>query len=67
MCSLVCVLQTVFTNLVKVQPNDHAKRIANFSIEAILGANDTLIDDEDESKGLVNICCGFHSGPVCSG
>jgi hypothetical protein len=56
MCSLVCVLQTVVTNLVKVQPNDHAKRIANFSIKA-----------EDESKGLVNICCGFHSGPVCSG
>jgi hypothetical protein len=67
MCSLVCVLQMAVTNLVKVQPNDPAKRIADFSIEAILAANDTLIDDEDESKGLMNICCGFHSGSVCSG
>jgi class 3 adenylate cyclase len=64
MCSLVCVLQMAVTNLVKDQPNDHAKRIADFSIEAILAANDTLIDEEDESKGFVNIRCGFHSGPV---
>lgn len=64
MCSRVCVLQMAVTNLVKDQPNDHAKRIADFSIEAILAANDTLIDEEDESKGFVNIRCGFHSGPV---
>lgn len=32
------------TNLVKDQPDDHAKRIAEFSIEAVKEANKTLID-----------------------
>lgn len=52
------------TNLVKDQPHDHVKRIAEFSVAAIDAANSTLIDEEDESKGCVNIRCGFHSGPV---
>jgi class 3 adenylate cyclase len=52
------------TNLVKDQPDDHAKRIAEFAIDAITAANETLIDVEDESKGFVNIRVGFHSGPV---
>jgi class 3 adenylate cyclase len=52
------------TNLVSDQPDDHAKRIAEFSIAAIEAANETLIDTEDPSKGYVNIRCGFHSGPV---
>jgi len=52
------------TNLVKDQPDDHAKRIAEFSIEALKGANETLIDLDDESLGYVNIRVGFHSGPV---
>lgn len=51
------------TNLVKDQP-DHAKRIAQFAIEAIQQANMTLIDLEDPSLGHVNIRVGFHSGPV---
>lgn len=52
------------TNLVQDQPDDHAKRIAEFAIDAIEAANETLIDKEDPSKGYVNIRCGFHSGPV---
>jgi len=52
------------TNLVKDQPDDHVRRIAEFSIEALRGANDTLIDLDNESLGYVNIRVGFHSGPV---
>ena len=52
------------TNLVKNQPNDHAKRIAEFAIEAIAAANNTYIDTDDPSRGVLNIRVGFHSGPV---
>ena len=52
------------TNLVKDQSDDHAKRIAEFAMDAIKAANGTLIDLEDESKGFVNIRVGFHSGSV---
>jgi len=52
------------TNLVKDQCNDHAKRIAEFAIEAIVEANATPVDLEDETKGFVNIRVGFHSGSV---
>jgi class 3 adenylate cyclase len=52
------------TNLVKDQPDDHAKRIAEFAIDAIVAANGTYIDIEDHSKGFVNIRVGFHSGSI---
>lgn len=39
------------SNLVKDQPDDHAKRIAEFAIEAIAAANGTLIDTENPKKG----------------
>lgn len=52
------------TNLIKDQPDDHAKRIAQFSIDAIRAANRTLIDEDEPEKGYVNIRVGFHSGPV---
>eukprot|EP00980_Cylindrotheca_fusiformis_P024979 scaffold12839_cov119-Cylindrotheca_fusiformis.AAC.5 len=52
------------TNLVKDQENDHVKRIAEFAIDAIREANETLIDEEDPGKGYVNIRVGFHSGSV---
>jgi Adenylate and Guanylate cyclase catalytic domain len=52
------------TNLVKEQEFSHAKRIAEFAIDAIAAANDTLIDPENPDKGYVNIRVGFHSGPV---
>ena len=52
------------TNLVKDQPDDHAKRIALFAIDAVAAANSILIDEDDPEKGVVNIRVGFHSGPV---
>jgi serine/threonine protein kinase len=52
------------TNLVSKQTYDHAKRIAHFAIRAVAVANETLIDEDDPTKGHVNIRVGFHSGPV---
>jgi len=51
------------TNLVNDQP-DHAKRIADFSIEVLKAAGETPIDLDDLERGCVNIRVGFHSGPV---
>jgi serine/threonine protein kinase len=51
------------TNLERPQP-DHTKRIANFAVDAIRAASITLIDQEDVSRGFINIRVGFHSGPV---
>ena len=50
------------TNLVKDQEEDHAKRIAEFAVDAIAAANSTPIDMEDPGQGFVQIRCGFHSG-----
>eukprot|EP00980_Cylindrotheca_fusiformis_P000763 scaffold183_cov112-Cylindrotheca_fusiformis.AAC.2 len=52
------------TNLVRNQERDHAKRIAEFAIDAVREANETLVDEEDPLKGYVNIRLGFHSGSV---
>lgn len=52
------------TNLVKDQNEDHAKRIAQFSIDAIQAAHETLVKLDDSSMGSINIRVGFHSGPV---
>jgi hypothetical protein len=51
------------TNLVKEQDDDHAKRIAEFAIDAIAAANETLVDPENEDKGHVNIR-GGKSAPL---
>lgn len=47
------------TNLVKDQPADHVKRIADFSKDAISAASETLVDDADPSLGFIQIRCGF--------
>ena len=52
------------TNLVKKQPHDHAKRMAEFSLQALQAARETLIDEDDPSKGYVKIRIGFHTGPL---
>lgn len=57
-------LKMAVTNLVKDQPIDHAKRIAQFAVDAVAAANETPIDLEDKSKGFVNIRVGFHSGSI---
>ena len=54
-------------NLVKDQSVSHARRIAEFSIDAIKVANTTQIDRDDPSIGCLEIRVGFHSGPVTSG
>jgi class 3 adenylate cyclase len=53
-------------NLAQDQRKDHVKRIALFAIDAIQGAAETLIDEDDTSRGFVKIRAGFHSGPVVS-
>jgi len=53
------------TNLTKNQ-RDHCKRIAEFAIDAVRVANQTLVDKDDPHRGFVNIRVGFHSGPVVS-
>mmetsp|Transcript_29045 Transcript_29045/g.57788 ORF Transcript_29045/g.57788 Transcript_29045/m.57788 type:complete len:1358 (-) Transcript_29045:61-4134(-) len=50
-------------NLVNEQP-DHAKRIADFSVDVLRAASATLIDLDDPKRGCVSIRIGFHSGPV---
>jgi class 3 adenylate cyclase len=52
------------TNLVKNQDDDHSLRIAWFAVEAIESAAATLIDEQDPSKGVIQIRVGLHSGPV---
>lgn len=54
------------TNLAHDQLDDHAKRIAEFAIDAIKAANKTLIDLDDPDRGHVQIRVGIHSGPVLS-
>lgn len=52
------------SNLVKDQHEDHCIRIARFAVDAIHAANETMIDEDDPSKGNVHIRVGFHSGSV---
>ena len=54
------------TNLEKKQTDTHAKHAALFAIDLVHEASQILIDEEDPSKGYVNIRVGFHSGPVVS-
>eukprot|EP00730_Choanoeca_flexa_P005203 TRINITY_DN11901_c0_g6_i1.p1 TRINITY_DN11901_c0_g6~~TRINITY_DN11901_c0_g6_i1.p1 ORF type:complete len:479 (+),score=123.04 TRINITY_DN11901_c0_g6_i1:41-1438(+) len=51
-------------NLHKEQHDDHVKRIAQFSMDAIAAANETPISLTDDSLGNINIRVGFHTGPV---
>lgn len=50
-------------NLVKDQ-DDHVKRIAEFSVDAIAAAGLVRIDEDDPESESVVIRVGFHSGPV---
>jgi serine/threonine protein kinase len=51
------------TNLEKSQP-DHCEIMALFALDCLEAAATTLIDEEDPSKGYVEIRSGFNSGPV---
>ena len=54
------------TNLDNNQQKTHAKEAALFAIDLVNEASTILIDEEDPSRGYVNIRVGFHSGPVVS-
>lgn len=43
------------TNLVKPQENDHAKRIADFAINAMQAAAETAVHSDDPSFGYIKI------------
>jgi hypothetical protein len=48
------------------QNETHTKRIAEFAVDAIAAAGNTLIDEDDPGAGHVHIRVGFHSGHVVS-
>ena len=52
------------TNLAQDQKDDHVKRIAEFSIAAMNAAHEVLIDEDDPTKGGVQIRVGFHTGKL---
>eukprot|EP00045_Choanoeca_perplexa_P014586 m.173005 g.173005 ORF g.173005 m.173005 type:complete len:1101 (-) comp16727_c0_seq5:310-3612(-) len=52
------------SNLHKEQHDDHVKRIALFSMDAIEAANSTPISLTDAGLGNIQIRVGFHTGPV---
>jgi class 3 adenylate cyclase len=52
------------TNLVKDQPDDGVKGIAEFAVEACEAASDILIDVENPFMGAVQMRIGFHTEPV---
>ena len=52
--------------MVKDQKDDHVKRVAAFAMDAMVAADETLIDLDDPSRGTVQIRVGFHCGPVVS-
>ena len=54
------------TNLEKKQMDCHAKNAALFAIDLVNESSKILIDEEDPSKGHINIRVGFHSGGVVS-
>lgn len=52
------------TNLSKNQDSDHVLRMAEFAVDAIKAAEETLISTEDPSMGFIEIRAGFHCGPL---
>eukprot|EP00980_Cylindrotheca_fusiformis_P023390 scaffold10429_cov126-Cylindrotheca_fusiformis.AAC.21 len=54
------------TNLEGNQNDTHAKRVAEFAIDAVEAASRVLIDEDDPRAGCLHIRVGFHSGSVVS-
>lgn len=48
------------------QDMDHAKRIAEFAVDAVAAAGNILIDEDEPEAGTLHIRVGFHSGAVVS-
>lgn len=54
------------TNLSGNEFETHVKQAAEYAQDAIQAASQMLIDEDDPSKGYIQIRVGFHSGPVVS-
>lgn len=52
------------TNLLNEQSSNHVSIMATFSLRVLKAANETLIDEDDPSRGFISLRAGFHSGPV---
>lgn len=50
------------TNLVEDQEDDHAKRLAEFAIDAVKAANEVPLDENELSLGYIQIRVGLNSG-----
>jgi guanylate cyclase len=64
-----CLTITRTFSLFSVEGNQndtHAKRIAEFAVEAVAAAGNILIDEDDHSAGHLSIRVGFHTGQVVS-
>ncbi|CAB9514122.1 Receptor-type guanylate cyclase gcy [Seminavis robusta] len=51
-------------NLVKDQPEDHVKRVADFAVDAMEAAGTIRINEDDPYSKFLELRVGFHSGPV---
>jgi hypothetical protein len=54
------------SNCARDQSSDHTKRLAEFALAAVNAVGRILIDPENLELGFVQICVGFHAGPVLS-
>ena len=53
------------TNFAHERSSDHAARLANFAIDAMQAAQETLVDEDDpHTHGHVQLRIGMHCGPV---
>lgn len=55
------------TNCVTPQPRDHAKRIAEFALQSMQAANETLIDLDNPDRGYVQIRIGLNRYVLAQG
>lgn len=62
-CSIGDAFMAV-TNVAEVQTDKHARLMAEFAVDAVLAASQTLIDQERPGLGKLKMRAGFHSGPV---
>ena len=56
-------LRQPHSTAVSVQARNHAAILARFALDAVRAASDTLIDEEDPTRGSVQLRAGLHSGP----
>mmetsp|Transcript_22853 Transcript_22853/g.40192 ORF Transcript_22853/g.40192 Transcript_22853/m.40192 type:complete len:285 (+) Transcript_22853:1333-2187(+) len=54
------------TNIDGNQEDEHVKNVAEFALEIIDAAKKIYVDEDDYSRGTLQVRAGFHSGPVVS-